>query len=234
MTRPRGRGLASIFAAVFVLNQAAVPVAMAATQCSSVAVTVSADEAALTERICAAAGRAVDLMAACGITQTEPVQIEVIDGLNPDHPDCAGIFHCSEARIELVAPDYLTEALGADHPFIEIPRDPFYDSLVAHEMAHALAYQTRQGPLKSTSATEYIAYAMQVSSLPEDIRAAFLSNRSVTEPVTPMALNEVILAFSPADFAVRAWKHFQAPENGCRFIQRLLDGENLLPNAVFR
>lgn len=221
------------FAAVLALNLAVVAVATAATQCSTTSVVVSANDAELSERICAAAGRAVELLEACGIRQSEPIRIDVIDGLIPNHPNCAGIFHCSESKIELVAPDVLAKALGADHPFMAIPRDRFYDSLVAHEIAHALAYQTRQGPLETIAATEYIAYAMQMLFLAEDVRAAFVSQHPVTEPVKLMALNEVTLTFSPADFAVLAWKHFEAPENGCRFIQRLLNGEELMSIQAF-
>lgn len=220
--------LASIFACVSCLCPAVIPSAAFATQCSSVPVSVTASDVSLSERICDAADRAVELLAGCGLEQSEAVRIEVLDGINLEHPSCAGVFHCSKAKIELVTPRDLAKALGRDHPFLEIPRDAFYDSLVAHEMAHALAYQTRDGPLQGTAETEYIGYAIQLSFLPEDVRTAFLSTRPVAEPVELIALNEVILAFSPAEFAVRAWKHFDAPENGCRFIRRLLDGEVLL------
>ena len=226
---PRSLALALILALMSGLNHSAVTFAAAATQqCPTLPLSVTTDDAALSERICDAAQRAAKLSAECGISQSEPVQIQVLDGLNSDYPKCAGIFHCAEAKIDLVAPDSLAKVLGTDHPFLEIPRDILYDSLVVHEMTHALTYQTRNGPLDGTAETEYIAYAIQMWFLPEDVRTSFLSRHPITEPVTLAALNDVILGFSPAVFAVRAWKHFEAPENGCQFIQRLLDGENLL------
>lgn len=202
---------------------------MAATQCPSVPVTVTSSDATLPQRICEAAENTLALVAECGLEQSEAIRIEVLDGIDPEHPNHAGTFHFAEASIELVTPPYVAKALGADHPFMEIPWSVFYDSLVAHEMAHALVYQTRGAPLDGTAESEYIAYAVQLWSIPEDVRSAFIAKHPITEPVTLESLNEVILAFSPAHFAARAWKHFEAPENGCRFIQSLLKGEARLP-----
>lgn len=220
--------LPSGFACVLGWLLADTTISMAATQCPSVPVTVSTSDASLSQRICDAADKTVALVAECGLEPSEAIRIEVFDGINRENPNCAGIFHCSESSIGLVAPTYLAQALGADHPFMEIPRSAFYDSLVAHEMAHALAYQTRGAPLEGAAGSEYIAYAIQLWSMPADVRSAFLARHPITEPVTLEALNEVILAFSPAHFAALAWAHFEAPENGCRFIQRLLKGEATL------
>ena len=160
--------------------------------------------------------------------QTEPVVIEVIEGLRREDPRCLGLFHCDTSHIELIAPEHVAMALGEGSRFAEIPAAEFYDSLVAHELAHALAYQTRWGALGSVADTEYLAYAMQLESLSAQTRAGFIARHPVTEPVKPQALNEAVLAFAPAIFAIKSWIHFSQPENGCSFVRALLTGEETL------
>ena len=196
--------------------------------CDNPLLTVVAQDAALANRICVAAEKAVEKLSDCGMRQTDPVTIEVIEGLTPNDPRCLGIFHCDSAHIELIAPEYVEAALGDGSFFAEIPSAEFYDSIVVHEITHALAHQTRQGPLSSVTDTEYLAFAMQLQFLSEDTRAEFLSKHAVAEPVKPQALNEAVLAFAPSVFAIKAWKHFNQPENGCSFVDALLRGDQAL------
>ena len=215
----------------------ALPVASESSElkCNDLAATVVVKEPELGNRICSAAERAVEQLSDCGIHQTEPLMIEVVEGeIFLKGTSCLGIYHCGQALIQLVAPDTVEAALGDDHTFAEIPSSEFYDSIVVHEITHALVHQTRQGSLSSVVATEYLAYAMQIEFLSEETRTKFISNHPVTEPVTPDALNEVILAFSPAIFSIKAWKHFSQPENGCAFVRRLLNDEHEFTSSGFR
>lgn len=159
---------------------------------------------------------------------TEPVAIVVIEGLTPRDPRCLGLFHCENSRIEMIAPEHVEAAIDGDSYFAELPPAEFYDSVVVHELTHALAYQTRQGPLGSLTDTEYLAYAMQFQFLSDETRTEFISNHAVAEPVEPQALNEVVLAFAPGIFAIKAWKHFSQPGNGCSLVGALLSGEKTL------
>lgn len=196
--------------------------------CDTPLVAVAASDEALAERICTTAGTALQQMSDCGMRLTEPVTIQVIDGLTPTDPRCLGLFHCDSGRIEMIAPDHVEAALGGESFFGELPPDEFYDSIVVHELAHAAAYQTRQGPLKSLTDTEYLAYAIQFRFLSDETRTEFVSNHAVAEPVEPQALNEAVLAFAPGVFAIKAWKHFSQPENGCAFVDALLSGKQTL------
>ncbi len=198
-------------------------------ECTGAMVTVAAPGAALAERLCAVAARATAQFHVCGMVQTEPVHVEVLDCPLPGDPDCAGRCDCRGNRIALAVPGRIIEALGEGHPFAAMPAADLYDSLLVHELAHAFAYQTRGGPLTSVAATEYVAYAMQFEFLPAAVRDAFVAAHPVARPVRPVALNDVILAFSPGIFAVKAWLHFRQPGNGCGFVRGLLDGTVSLP-----
>lgn len=204
-------------------------------KCAGAVATVVATETALGNRICAAAERALEQLSACGIHQREPLKIEVAEEeISLEGTSCLGIYHCGQSLIQIVAPEDVRAVLGNHDTFAEIPATEFYDSIVAHEITHAIVHQTLQGILSSVAATEYIAYAMQIEFLSENTRTEFISKHPVTEPVTLDALNEVILALSPAIFSIKAWKHFNQPENSCVFVQGLLSGEYELSSPGFR
>ena len=73
--------------------------------------------------------------------------------------------------------------------------------------------------------TSYIAYALQIHALPDSARAVLLAETHIDMPVQRTALNEKTLMFTPTEFAVSAWQHFQAEGHGCDFVQSILRGE---------
>lgn len=65
---------------------------------------------------------------------------------------------------------------------------------------------------------------MQFEALPADLRETLVASFRTDEEITLAELNGFILAMAPNRFAARAWLHFDHPENGCGFVEQILDG----------
>ena len=86
-------------------------------------------------------------------------------------------------------------------------------------------HQNLKRPASSHAAYEYPAYALQVESLPPDVRDTFL--RSVPNRSKPgeLVFNDAILLFDPFFFAVHAYEQLKSATDGCAQFHALLDGQ---------
>jgi hypothetical protein len=66
----------------------------------------------------------------------------------------------------------------------------------------------------------------------ERLRSRVLANFPHVAPVDDAQLSELYLDLSPPDFAVKAYRHFGMPANGCGYLRRLLRGEQTLPTGM--
>jgi hypothetical protein len=156
-----------------------------------------------------------------------PVTIAVVPGLE-EH--CLGLYHCGEARIEILAPGAYPERrmTGDGAAFGPVSPEAFFESLLRHELAHA-SLEDMPCPFPSCIVgQEYIAYTMQVRFLPEADRIAFEAEAAVEGHVSPDILNPMILMMAPDIFAQRAWAHLSQRDDPCAFIGQIARGEVLL------
>jgi hypothetical protein len=206
-------------------------IALAVTlSCPDQDITVTAPDVDLANRVCSRAAASRDILESCHLRQTKPFLIEVSALLSPELDGCFGVFHCDDDVIKVLAPDALSGVVQRTGSFTNLPPDVLFDSLIIHEISHALVFQSSTGSPKTAAEVEYIPYVMQMKSLPEDARAAFVAAHPVTKPVSLMGLNDVILAFSPEVFAIKAWTHFQSEGNGCDFVRKILKREVSFPS----
>lgn len=191
--------------------------------CPGQDITVDASSTALANKVCSVAAKSRALLASCHLRQTEPFLIEVIHRLPPGFEECFGVYHCNNDLVQVLDPDALSDASRRTGTFGSLPADVLFDSLLVHEISHVYAYQSRLGPPQTIAEVEYIAYAMQLESLPAAARDTLLTDYPVVPPVSLMELNDIILSFSPEVFAVKAWTHFRTEGNGCGFIRSILE-----------
>lgn len=118
--------------------------------------------------------------------------------------------------------------LEAASPFRVLSAETYFDSVVVYELAHAAAEHTLRAGATSRADMEYIAYAMQIESLPAKARAALRAEWPVQVPVPQERMNDFVLSFVPHRFALLAWTHFDTEGNGCAFIEELLTGDATL------
>lgn len=189
--------------------------------CEGIPVTVSAPDLALAEQTCRAAARTVPLIEQCGVILSQPQDIEIIDVI-PKPSDCMGIYHCGENRIEILSPESVESLRRNDSAFHSIPSKIYFDSIVAHELAHA-AYDTVPCPYSDCLVTsEYVSYAMQVYSLPPPARRTFEADVALEDRVSRYKISAISLMMAPDQFARDVWAHFSQREDGCAYVAQMM------------
>ena len=116
-------------------------------------------------------------------------------------------------------------SLASGTPFSQLPQRAFYESLIVHEVVHGVMHKNYKRPPASHAAYEYPAYALQIESLPSDVRKTLLQTVDIGADESEFAFNDAILAFDPFFFAARAYEHFRASADGCAHLHALLEGE---------
>jgi hypothetical protein len=195
--------------------------------CPDPRVAVSATDPAWVAEVCAAVSQARPVLSGCGLTQTEPVSVNVVANIpGPDvSPHCLAQYDCAAGTIAILDPDSLARALDPGDVLARIPGEELFASLIAHELTHAFYTAAIGNVAQGRANHEYVAYAMQYASLPPALRAQLLTASPGTGPVAPEEMNEVILAMAPAVFAAKVWRHFSSDGNGCAFVGKLMRGE---------
>jgi len=173
--------------------------------------------------ICESAGAALRFLAECGLTSSQPLSIQMVDLLSNPSPDAAlASFEAETGRIEILSFEK-GGLLLRDGKMFRIPADrSLYLSLVAHEVAHSIVHrQTTEKPL-SRATHEYIAYVTQLATLPDAVRQSVLSRFRQQAFTHRQEITDLLWAMDPEVFAVKSYRHFIDPENGCSFLATLL------------
>lgn len=199
--------------------------------CSVVAILASAPTQVERIQLCQIAARAKSYLERCNIVQPVPVEIAIVE--NADDAKMTGYLgHYSpqEEKILLLPADDMKAAMADDNAFRMLPDDHLFASIVVHEMAHAFIVPTECGMRICRPAHEYISYAMQIDSLPEDSRDSLLSAFPATPDRDLSYFSMFLLEIAPERFAVEAWRHFSQPGNGCEFIESILTEDTQFPS----
>lgn len=196
--------------------------------CESVEAVVSAPSPSLARSVCASVEETVDLLAQCDLALSDPIKITVLDGLPNNSHGCFGYYECDSNRISIRSPASIAEVSGQSTLYAGLEPVVVFDSLVAHEVSHAAFAQTACRDAGCLANHEYVAYVMQMWSLPPPIRSGIVERFGQLEPVEPMRLNELVAVMAPGKFAALAWQHFNEDGNGCDFVQDLATGQTTL------
>jgi hypothetical protein len=227
--KPGGRGLrpgALAKASFLLLGLLVSPLLRAEmTRCPTAEVTVRHTGAAEAAKVCEAVADAVGFMTAHGFELKAPFTIAVVDQITQSPmPSSLGAFNAATREIEILGYDAATRFFP-DRPPFGIPMNPeIYRSFVVHEVAHAVAHPNfvRRPNL---AAMEYIAYTVQIATMPEPLRRRVLASVETEAFEQPREIGDQLVMFDPARFAVKSYLHFIRPENGAAFYQRLLTGK---------
>ena len=140
----------------------------------------------------------------------------------PGAPDCMGVYHCGENRIEILSPTAIARFRREERAFDSIPIQSYFDSILAHEFAHA-AFDAVPCPYPDCPLTsEYVAYAMQVYSFTPADRKVFEADVAMEKKVSRYDLSLVGLRFAPDQFARDVWAHFSQREDGCSYVADMM------------
>ena len=184
--------------------------------CDNGLVTVTGGTPEIAARVCAASDGALGLFGQCGQILAEPVEVRLIPETDSG---CFGLFHCGESRIDLLVPEAMAEKRRADSIFAHIPIERFFDSIVVHEMSHALYDQVPCPQTYCMATSEYLAYSYQIASLSDADRAPFEDIVADAETVPRDMINSFILMMAPDRFASAAWTHLNQRDDQCAWIE---------------
>lgn len=213
---PRNHILASVALALFVSAGNAEVLS-----CDGLPLTVSGSDAALAEQTCRAAERILPLIAECGVVLSQSQDIEIREVI-PESFNCMGIYHCGENSIEILSPRAIEGLRREDSAFSAVPTGVYFESVLAHELAHA-AYDAVPCPFADCVVTsEYVAYAMQVYSLPPPERSLFEADVAMEDRVSRYEISSIGLLMAPDQFARNVWAHFSQREDGCAYVAEMM------------
>jgi hypothetical protein len=180
--------------------------------------------------ICDAVAQSRKLLEPCGIVQTQPITFEIVGQMDEKHEACVAYFDCDTDKLTLLAPFALASSGEVISIFRGLSDDEYFSSVIVHETTHALVHQSHDGKF-SRVAHEYLAYALQIASLSEEGRFSVLRALQFPETKSLDGVDEIALLFGPSQFAVRSYQHFSRPENGCSFIDCIIDPDPEVPEA---
>lgn len=194
-------------------------------ECDTPSLLVETDDSDLRDRVCKVASEALSDLSACHLKQESPIVFVFEDLILELGNSCLGLYHRKTERIVLLTPDAFETAHAASDFCDFIPASAHFDSIVVHELTHALVDQTPNADAISRTDDEFIAYAMQVQSMPAATRGKILERYGPQAADRTDRINGYFLDIAPLAFAAASWLHFTAPGNGCGLVGKILSGE---------
>ena len=199
--------------------------AAAVSRCPAIPVSVVAGSPEEGDVACSAARTALELLGRCRIHPRKPFDVHIVDEVrHPQNGAIFGLYDPFQQRAVVARPSTLP-ALVEGTPYAILPPVDFYRSLIVHEVVHAVMHQNLNRRASTHAAYEYPAYALQIESLPPEVRDGFLQSFDQQAVRAASLFNDAVLLFDPFFFAARAYHHFKDATDGCAHISALLDGE---------
>ncbi|MBS0123860.1 DUF6639 family protein [Thetidibacter halocola] len=186
---------------------------------------VAAPSASDLSDACVAVHAALPVLTSLGLELRQPVRIEVTQTLDLAPGICVAFYSSSERKVQLLPTDCLAEQPGRAKAFPEMTADLLFQSLIVHELTHALVEQGLAGRFLPRVAHEYLAYAIQLLALPETERSRILAKADISGPIDLAEVSEAILGLSPLRFAALSWLHFADNGGDAALVRRIVEGE---------
>jgi hypothetical protein len=151
-----------------------------------------------------------------------------------DGSDALGQYDGRRNQIRILSYEQAVRQFRKSPPPLGLRMGPeLWRSYVVHELAHAGAETAFAPGVEKFTASEYIAAVAQLTSLSRETREKVIRHF----PKLPGFENRneitaIYYFFDPGKFALKAYLHYSRPENGSRFIRRLL--RKGLPDSTVR
>lgn len=178
---------------------------------------------------CKGATQAIDVLAHIGLTSRRPITIHIEDRMEQIQGVPVIGFYDSESVQIRVASRFALNAGMTDATLFDLPiNEPLYASVFAHEVTHAVIDSAvgdepvhRWQPTRA--AQEYVAYSIQLATLPDELRGRILNRITVSGFDAPVNVTETYLALAPNRFAVSAYRHFIDVDDREGFVHQFLE-----------
>ena len=205
----------------FYVNAQAAPASTLA--CDGQPIEVAGDDPEAMADVCTAGLAALRYLATLELAPTHPIRIEltgkaVAHGQGPAY----GLYDGSRERLHLMS----LSAITAQHPpptlFDRSIDSAMYAGLVSHELVHAVAQQHRRVETLGVVAQEYLAYAVQLATLPEPVRLEVIGSAGVGAWEKGDTISEIYLGLNVHRFAVKSYLHLRDHSDPAAFVQEVL------------
>jgi hypothetical protein len=205
-------------------NPAAAPGAdTGAVRCADDNVSVRSPSAADARAACEGARDAIEFLSAQGFETALPVRIDVVAEM-PDavRRTTVGCYLETEQRVVVLTfAEFRKIRSWMGHPADRRT----YRSVMAHEVAHAIAACNFKVQSATIQAKEYIAYVVTIATMDPGRRKALLARHPMEGFEGDWQMNTLIYLLDPHGFGVRAYRHYLQPGNGSNFLRAILQGE---------
>ena len=192
------------------------------TRCSADNIVVHSPEPEGARGICESARDAVAFLRDAGLDTSARIEIHVVDRLPAGvEPSAAGCYVHPERRV------YLLSWAGFEALRGQAVTPLQYRSLIAHEVAHAVAGCNFAVPKPTTAAQEYIAYVAMFSTMPAEARGRALEAFPGNGFDSEQQITTTLYLLAPQWFGAEAYRHYLKPGNGQAFLRKILAGEAL-------
>jgi hypothetical protein len=190
--------------------------------CASTTVTVRSPDAHDAEAVCRGALAATDFFRSLGQSTDTPLALDVVDRLPPAVDGLAvGCF----SRIDRRASVLTYAAFSARGTWLGLPISrELYESVAAHEVAHALTACTASAYPLSTHAAEYIASVVMFGTMHAPSRDAVLALHPDADFASDWDITDLAYGLDPIRFGVGAHRHFLRESNPAAFLRSILTG----------
>lgn len=192
--------------------------------CPVQGVTVFSDRVDDGKLACQAVGTALAFMRDLDFRVNVRFTLDLVDRpLSLHGKEVKGTYDARRFHIEV--PSFSQAQLMAQRhpPFRSSMCRAMWQSFVAHEVAHAVAQANFRVLKPSLEAHEYIAYVVQLATLPETLRQQLLEGFDNQAFQHEKQINRIFLQLDPEVFAVKAYRHYVAQPDPKAFFQRLLN-----------
>ena len=175
---------------------------------------------------CDGARDAIGFLAAQGFDVASEVAIDLVPKLpRRAGAGAAGCYLKSERRAVVMT----FVEFGKLGTWMSVQIDAaLYRSLVAHEVAHAVAACNFKVAKPSIQAQEYIAYVTMLATMPPALRERMLSQFPGQAFQGDWQMNSTVYLMDPTRFGVLAYRHFLNAGNGRDYLHAILAGRVLL------
>ncbi len=201
-------------------------------RCPGTTVIVRSGEPRDVASVCRAATIATKLLSRCGIERNLDLGVTLIDEVrHPCGVAVLGQYLTKQDMIELTTFSGCVDALAPDNAYRQLPQREAWRSLAVHEITHGIVSRAARAKDLAPMAQEYVAYAIQISSLSADSRRKLLEAMPGRAPSDTTSFNELYHAIDPLRFGVNAYRHYSAMPDGCAFLNQLMRGEIEFPSS---
>jgi len=146
-------------------------------------------------------------------------------------PGCMGLYHCGQDRIELLKSTAMESTRSDDGSLALVPAMAFYESIIAHELAHA-AFGSVPCPFENcATAKEVVAHTMRVMSLPPQYPSRFNADLGLDRKVARDEISIITLYLAPDVVLRKAWRHLNQRPDIWAYIDQIMSGNVRIDHA---